>query len=336
MGNPMFIDSYTAEVPVVGGGVIGLSIGWQLMRAGIPAVVYETDCPKASDVAAGMLAPHAEAAVVSARLLEFGRESLSLFPHFLDELAEDSGVLLPFEKKGTLLVGIGRDDAEWLSHIYNANRVPMRRLSGEEARALEPLLSPRVTHALLIENEASLDPKAFMSTLKKAFLARGGEIRRNRIEDPPAHGVIAAGVWSSFFGAKVRPVKGQILTLKATFPLRWMIRSPRIYLTPNGSSIRIGATSEETAFNSETTGEALRVLLQDGWEILPALDFMPFVSFDAGLWPATDDHLPLIEQKGGLFFATGHGRSGFLLAPYTAYKIKEMVCRFYSTANSRK
>lgn len=332
----MSIDIFPDELPVIGGGVIGLSIGWQLRRIGIPAAIYDCGHPQASRVAAGMIAPHAEAALVNVRLLEKGRESLALFPRFLSELANDSGMEVSLEQKGTLLVGFDRDDAQWLERINKRGKVAMRRLSGGEARELEPLLSPRVTRAILVEDDASIDPKVFMKSLKKAYLAIGGKIKEEHVEEAPVNGIVAGGVWSARFGAEVRPLKGQIATFESPFPLRYMIRSPRVYLTPNGSAIRVGATSEEASFNTDTTGEALRNLLQDGWEVLPALDSMPVVSFEAGLRPTTDSHQPLIEQRGGLFFATGHGRSGFLLAPYTAYKIKEMVCRYYSTAKNMK
>ena len=54
---------------------------------------------------------------------------------------------------------------------------------------------------------------------------------------------------SAKLGLPIRPIKGQIMTMQTSYRLRYMIRSPRIYLTPNGhTKIFVGATEEELGF----------------------------------------------------------------------------------------
>ena len=64
----------------------------------------------------------------------------------------------------------------------------------------------------------------------------------------------------------------------------------------------------------------MRTLLEDSFEILPAIDQMSLLSINVGLRPTTTSNFPLIGEgnRKGLFYATGHGRSGILLTPYTA------------------
>ncbi len=329
----MCIDLYKDRVHVIGGGVIGLSVGWQLMRANIPTVVFDANKPKASSVAAGMLAPHVEALIENCPLFKVCQTSLSLFPQFLHELEQDCGITPSMHTCGTLLVGIDEDDARWLERVYlhSCQRdSKVYRLTGEEARDKEPLLSARVNHALWIPEDAYIDAQSLIQSLKMAFLGRGGEIIEEQIDKLPTNKtvIIAAGAWSANFGLPIRPLRGQIITLKAHTSLSCMIRSPRVYLTPGPlNTIRLGATSEELSFDLHTTGEGVRHLLQNSWEIVPALDHMSLLSINVGLRPLAYDRSPLVgrSKKEGVFHATGHGRSGFLLAPFTAYKLKEEV-----------
>jgi len=344
MENPMFTDSYKNKVHIRGGGTIGLSIGWQLVRANVPTVIFDAKKPKASSVAAGMLAPYAEALLEDSPLFKTCQKSLSLFPQFLKELQEDSCNSVSLKSSGSLLVGIDADDARWLERLCTcskAREVEIHKLTGEQAREKEPLLSPKVNHALWIPRDANIDQKLLFQSLKKAFLARGGKIVEHQVEQLPIDEVvvIAAGAWSEKFGLPIRPLKGQIVTMKTSSPLNHMIRSPRVYLTPTSTQIiRVGATSEEAGFNLSVTGWGARSLLRDGWEIMPELDQMFLLSIDTGLRPVTSDRSLLIGKanQSGLFYATGHGRNGILLAPYTAYKLKKEICKYYSMVKAKK
>ncbi len=147
-------------------------------------------------------------------------------------------------------------------------------------------------------------------------------------EIPTKRVIVCAGVFSSRFGVKVRPIKGEILTLKSPYTLTSMIRSPRLYLAPKPQNkIRLGATQIEKGYDLTLSILAIRTLLQEAWEVLPAIDEMELITSEVGLRPCTDNGLPIIEKADleGLYHATGHGRAGFLLAPYTAKLIKEKV-----------
>ena len=81
--------SSTADVVVIGGGLIGTSIGWRLRQAGLDvAVVVGERSAAASRVAAGMLAPVTEATFTEQRLLQLNLASLSRYPDFVAELGD--------------------------------------------------------------------------------------------------------------------------------------------------------------------------------------------------------------------------------------------------------
>ena len=340
---------------IIGGGVIGLSIGWQLVRRRRHVEIFErtTVGKEASWAAAGMLAPYSE----DDSHLQLGCMSLALYPQFLQELNEDSKIDLSLERQGTLYAGIDRDDRLFLEHLLHDLRkksLQVEWLSGKEAREKEPLLSPRVFTALWIPSETHIQNRKLLESLKTAFQNQGGilhehcPVQRLWIHDGCLRGlwttepiagnfvINTAGAWADLIhtisSAPIYPNKGQILTLSmsAGMTLSHMIRTPRVYLVPKSDGLlRVGATSEEVGFDQTVTAGAVLGLLQAAYEVIPAIACLPLQEAEAKLRPASYDRLPCIEETElkGYFRAVGHGRSGILLAPYTAYEMVRILCK---------
>ncbi len=344
-------------IAIIGAGIIGLSIGWQLAREKISVQLFDQRLAgkQASSAAAGMLSPYWEHNHPHA--LQIGRESLSLYPSFLKELQEDSCTVLPMEGEGTLCAAIDRDDREWLHRHYVFKKeqgMPVCWLTGDEAREKEPLLSPRVNSAVWIPSERQINNHLLIEALKEAFIARGGVLIENRkvIRLSRSHPVIriqsdgpsyeaeavinTTGAWASQIDPSLpcRPIKGQLLNLKMPphLRLKGMIRTPRIYLAPKQDGIvRVGATSEDVGFNEEATAGAVLELLENAWEIVPAISEYKVEEIAVGLRPVTANQMPLIgaTSQKGIYQAIGHGRAGILLAPYTAYAMKKLIMKDY-------
>ncbi|WP_372638153.1 glycine oxidase ThiO [Fodinibius sp.] len=349
------------KIGIIGGGVIGLSIGWQLARLGMEVTLFERHRVgrEASRVAAGMLAPYAEVGFEEIELMKLGQESLRLYPRFLDELSEDVPEVPEFDRCGTLMVGIDRDDTERLKRLYEFREeleLTVELITGTEAREREPLLSPKVVSAVWLPDDAQIDNRQLLKKLKEAFEGQGGvlkeesEVKSVRVTDGSVQGlatassewpfdtvVLAAGSWSQQIGGipgrlrpPIRPVKGQIITLEKTgdCPLKGIVRSPRMYLVPKeDGTIRLGATSEEKGFDKTPTAGGQKELLEDGWEVVPSIYDLPLVETTAGLRPASRDHAPVIGESGigGLYYATGHYRHGILMTPVTVYRLIEEI-----------
>jgi glycine oxidase len=188
---------------VVGGGIIGLSIGWQLRRRGVPVTLFERDEPgrAASWVAAGMLAPHAEVGFEEEGFLRLALASLELYPRFLAELKEDSGKTIELDGRGTLIVGFNRDDSERIRRLYEFREqlaLPVRWLTSREARDIEPMLSPKVMSAIWLPKDGQINNRAVLRALETAFVSRGGDLRKNTaVTSIRTSGDRAAGVRTS-------------------------------------------------------------------------------------------------------------------------------------------
>jgi glycine oxidase len=349
------------SVVVVGGGIIGLSVGWQLARRGCRVTVFDRDAAgrAASWVAAGMLAPVSEFGFENEDFLDLGQRSVEMFPRFLDELAADSGRSIPLDTRGTMVVGFHRDDTERIRRTHNFRKnkgLPVQWMTGSEARELEPLLSPKAASAMWIPHDHQIDNRDVVEALKEALVREGGELVENtevtaiRGENGRCVGVItggaeydagatvlAAGCWSGRMAGipdglapGVRPVKGQIVSLRndPSHEFERVIRAPDAYILPKGDGrLLIGATEEEMGFDTTPTAGPVMRLIERAWEAVPAIYDLPIESIEAGLRPGTRDHEPLIGDSGmdGLLYATGHYRHGILLAPVTAYAICDMI-----------
>lgn len=349
------------HIAIIGGGVIGLSIGWQLVRRGVEVTLFERNHvgKEASRVAAGMLAPYAEVGFEEIELMELGQESLRLYPRFLDELAEDTSDTPQFDQCGTLMVGVDRDDTERLKRLYDFReelKLTVELITGTEAREREPLLSPNVVSAVWLPDDAQIDNRKLLKKLREAFEQRGGVLKEeSEVKDIQISGgsvqglatntsefqfdniVLAAGSWSQqiegiprHMRPPIRPVKGQIITLKKTgdCPLKGTVRSPRMYMVPKeDGTIRLGATTEEKGFDRTPTAGGQKELLEDGWEIIPSIFDLPLVETTAGLRPASRDHAPIIGETDirGLYYATGHYRHGILMTPITVYTLVDEI-----------
>jgi len=166
-------------------------------------------------------------------------------------------------------------------------------------------------------------------------LADGGEIAAGTV-------VLAAGCWSAGVGGlpevavpPVRPVKGQILTLRHRpgdptlgRTVRGLVRGSDVYLVPRQDGrVVVGATVEERGWDTTVTAGGAYELLRDVLALVPGLDDAELVAVRCGLRPGSPDHLPLVGPTAvaGLVVATGHYRNGILLTPVTAEAVAAAV-----------
>src|SRR5919202_1082129 len=143
----------TADAVVVGGGVIGLSIARALAQRGAGRVVLIERAhlgSEASSAAGGMLAPQSEADCVDA-FFELACASRDLYPAFAEQLLEESGTDIELERTGTLYLAFTEEDEREIEHRFSWQQragLPIERLTGDEARLLEPNIAPSVRAAL--------------------------------------------------------------------------------------------------------------------------------------------------------------------------------------------
>ncbi|ACL62255.1 glycine oxidase ThiO [Methylobacterium nodulans] len=349
-----------ADVVVVGGGLIGLSIGWRLAEAGLAVAVLEKGRAGdgASLAATGMLAAAAEHEPGGDALLPLALESQRLWHPFRDDLEAASGLTIDYRREGTLVIALGRDEVERLRFRHELQRragLDVAWLSGPAVRDREPSLRPTVTAGLFCAEDHQVDPPRVMTALRRALRAAGGRLVEDcAVEALDRAGgrvvgvrtaagavragtiVLASGAWAGEgslvpeLALPVRPLKGQSLALKTTQRsgrLDHVVWTEQIHMAPKSDGqLIVGATVEEIGFDPTLTAGGLFALLEGARRAFPGIEEMSIEGVWSGFRPTSDDDAPILgEALPGLALAVGHHRNGYLLAPATAAAISELV-----------
>jgi len=347
------------DVLIVGGGVVGLSLAWRLAQRGRQVAVLDAGAAgQASRAAAGMLAPLAEAHAPGPSV-QFGLESLALYPVFCQELRDASGLEIAAVGPGMLRVAQTPHEAETLHQALEWQQtlgLPLAWLDGAKALRREPALSSQIVGAVYSPREQHVTPRLLLEALRRACRCAGvafyaafhmDKFRTDGVRVTGAvlpsvtlecsQMVVAAGAWSGQFGGDlapplpVTPLRGQALTLDAGLPLPFShtIYGTQGYLVPRTEGqIVVGATEEQTGFDAATTTGGMDGLRAMASRLVPSTANLALQEHWAGLRPVTPDGLPLLGRAANwdnVFLAAGHGRNGILLTPLTALLMTELL-----------
>ena len=351
------------RVAIIGGGVIGLGLGWRLARAGCPVTVFERDeaGKAASWASGGMLAAGVETEPGEELLWQLASRSQHLWPDFRYALQADSGRDIGYRDEGTMVVALTRDDLEQLRFNYEFQRslgIELEWLSAFEARRREPYLNTGTAAAYFCKNDHQVDSRALVEALRPALLKAGGALVEHaeasvemaggravgvRVGDTVHKAdvvVVAAGAWSRGVGGlpeavrpPVRPVRGQLLYLRmnpAEPLVRHVIWAPKAYIIPRRDGrLLIGATTEERGFDTRPTAGGVFSLLEGAWRAFPGVEELVLEEIVVGFRPGSRDDAPILGPTAidGLVMATGHHRNGILLLPVTVEAVSRFILK---------
>lgn len=343
------------DAVVIGGGVAGLACARALARGGAAVRVYEPFPGRgASWAAAGMLSPWAEADAPEEAMAARERAH-ALYPAWIAEIEEESGLRVDFTRCGSLAVSVAGAPtaAERLRPILG--RAPGAAILDREMARLEaPILGIGTPDdAVLLPEEGMVDPRGLMDALARSCKLAGVVIREEPVfsiltaeeravgvraasGDQSAGCVVAAaGAWSNPFLAKedVRPIRGQILALapgRDAIRVRRVIQSGRCYIVPRrDGSVVLGSTSEDAGFDPSVTVAGVRGLIEAMLAVAPGLADWTVTRAWAGLRPLREEG-PCVgadPERKGLYHAAGLYRHGILLAPWVAERIMQEMER---------
>jgi glycine oxidase len=172
-------EGIRADVAVIGAGVVGHGIAWEIQRSGRSVALID-DAPGAgaSWAAAGMLAPVSELHYQEEDLLDLMLEASSRWPGFAAGVAAAAGVGTGYLTTPTLAVGADAADRTALMDlraVQRANGLEVELLTVREARGREPLLSPAIACALDTPADHQVDPRQLIASLRLALAGAARE-----------------------------------------------------------------------------------------------------------------------------------------------------------------
>ena len=340
---------------MVGGGVIGAATARSAARRGLRVTLFAPgpDPAAATPASAGLLAAQIEPS--DEHLLPLAVRSRDLYEDLATELKDTTGIDIGFRHTGIATVALDDDQAAALWEAAGAQRQAGLHCYWLEAAELQERWPGITTHArgaLFAAEDGALDPAA----LGAAFLADARRLGVTVVSEPvtrvatgdgramgvvtaqstcPAeHVVIAAGAWSTRLSGlprplPVEPVRGQLVATPwpESFPAVILYHAHG-YLLPRGREAILGSTMERVGFDARTTREGVTRIRRQAAELVPAFAALPERRAWAGLRPVTPDGRPILgpdPEVAGLWYATGHGRNGILLAAITGEVLGDLL-----------
>jgi glycine oxidase len=349
-----------SDVVVIGGGVIGLTLAYELAGRGVAVAVLDQGPmgQESSWAGAGILPPGnpAKAATPESQLRA---HSHVLWPRLSEQLRNETGIDNGFRRCGGIEVRLDGHARQLEDEIENwrTEGVEVERLD-ERVFEYEPRLNRDAVAAYRLPQMGQVRNPRHLKALIAGCLARGVTLRTGcpaqhfsfdsscaRAHSvsttdgklSAAQFVLASGAWSNRFvsplsgmKARIRPLRGQIVQLTALpSPIRHVVNVGLRYLVPRDDGrILVGSTEEAVGFDKRNTAEAVGDLIAFGRQVVPELASATFERAWSGLRPHSLDGLPYLGQVPGssnLFIAAGHFRSGLQLSPITAAVMTQLL-----------
>jgi glycine oxidase len=331
---------------VVGAGIIGLSLALELNKQGLRVLVVEKGEPgrEASWAAGGMLVDSPAETLPGLR--ELATASAQMYPEFVHELEDESGLKIDLRSVGTLQFLDAPPEpgaldtygwlARWRELEPNLKAANLRVKSYVGVYLKERCVDPRhlTATAIAAGRHRGIDFSSGDHVLAVEVAdGRASGIRTNKTRFAAGVVVNCAGAWSGQIGPHsfpTRPVKGQMLyvAMPQKEMVRHVVRTSIVYLVPRSDGrMLIGTTMEEAGFDKQTVPETILKLRQAAIDLVPKLADARILEAWAGLRPGTPDGLPILgaTPTPGYFVATGHFRDGILLAPVTARVMSQLI-----------
>lgn len=351
--------SYGYDAIIIGGGVNGGAIAYNLVKRGLKVLVLEKGrlAGEASGAAAGMLGAQAEMDGTGL-LYPLAKASRAMFPELSDELRAVGGIDIEFINEGMLKVALNNQEQEDYQRTVRAQQQLGEQtawLSSKEARLREPALADTVMGAMYLEKDGQVEAPQLTLSFLKAAEALGADIKDQvdvysfRYSNKKITGVstsegdflsarvvVACGAWSgkllSQTGLQLQayPVKGECFSVRTKHPLvTSTIFSDGCYLVPKkGERTIVGATVNPNTFDRQVTVEGISILMERAKKLVPSIADAEWEGAWSGIRPQTGDGLPYLGEHPvyeGLFIATGHFRNGILLSPITGEVMADLV-----------
>ena len=336
----------TADVVVIGAGVVGCSVAYYLAREGINVTILERDAigSGASAHATGSLSLLG-AEFSPGPSFQIARASSSEFQQIVPELESATGMNLLYQRRPSLRLALDDEEAGLIksSMVWQQPHVKMHWIDAREVHSIEPRLSPSIIGAVYEDESAQVDSYRLNLALGRGAELKGANILYREVtglvtSGPTISGVktasedihcgtvvVAAGTWSRAFTpwlgfpVPVRPMKGERLLLNYPGePLPVLISSPKRghMISRTDGFTSVGSTGGRDydqkelfwgeEFDRQPTESARLELLQRAIDVFPDLERAELVQQLAGSRPLSPDSKPIIGPIPG--------REGVLLA----------------------
>lgn len=340
----------SADVAIIGGGMIGLAAAHYLSEAGVPNI-----CVIERDTLAG------EATGANAGGLWFGQQSQEMGPlsplakvssRLYEELASQPGWNFDHRRTGLLELLDPHNLAAADDTVRAVCRAGSRaeRIGKDELHRLEPALAEGPSGAIFYQDEGQLHPvklaAAFARHLRErkvSFSLRNevlgfddGTIQTPAGELRATTTIIACGAWTPLvtrvlgWTPPIKPMRGQLLATPTRPPLlhHTVIGPHYYYWQLVEGQVAGGGTMEDVGFERGVNPADVSSIRGEMNTLFPELRAAPTEVSWSGFRPCCEDSRPVIGRVPGrnnIYVAAGHFKKGIMLAPVTGKILADLI-----------
>ncbi len=343
-------------IVIIGAGIAGLSLAWQLQKLGQPVTVVGrgTAGSGASRAATAYLEPRTG----GGGLREIEWASLREWPELAAEIEAQSGQEIDYCREGLIHLAVPERLDELRAETRERQRDgwEARWLDRSELRKLEPNISADVEGALFLPQVHWLDGRKLCRSIAHAIRANGGMVLEHEVVSTLSRsanlftvettsGSIEAGrvvICTGAAGPDIagvpedvpycRPVRGVVVSVQ-TDPDAPLIN--RVLKHKNGpvcprsdGRILIGTTYERGETSPNVARELAEQLLANAAAFVPALMDYPISEVTAGIRALAPDgliHLGQSREVPGLYYSLSHSGAGYLRAPVISREFARFI-----------
>ncbi|NLM43715.1 MAG: FAD-binding oxidoreductase [Clostridiales bacterium] len=350
----------TANVVIIGGGISGCSIAYNLAKKGVKNIVV---------IEKQYLASGSTGRCGAGIRMQWGTERNCLLAKLSTEFYENANEELEvvhdieFKQGGYLIVAATEKEVEQFKKnvaLQNSLGIPTVYLSPKEAKEIIPHMDEsKILGATFCPKDGHLNPfyttEAFAIAAKRlgvefmtyttvtGITTKNGKVTgvhtdKGYISTPII--VNAAGGYSKIIGqmagvdVPIYAQRHQILVTEPVEPLQdpmYMSFALNIYCqqTPHGSFIMgRGDDNEPTDMRITSSWQFMEEMAKTCCELLPLLSKLRVIRQWAGLYTMTEDAHPIyggVKELEGFYLACGFSGHGFMLGPATGLLMAETI-----------
>jgi glycine oxidase len=341
---------------VVGGGLSGMLVAWELRAAGAAVTLLERGRlgQEASWAGGGILSPLYPWRYLEA-VTRLALWAQARYREAAETLLAETRIDPEWTQSGLLI--LDRDESGQALAWARGHAVPLEVLDAGAARSVEPALGGEPAGGIWLPEIAQVRNPRLVKALRAMLerlevdLREQTEAQRLLISDGAAAGVetvagpvsgdavvVAGGAWSEGLlgelphAPAVEPVRGQMILFRGRpGRVRRIVLSGGHYVIPRRDGrILAGSTLEYVGFDKSTTPEARQTLWEAAVAIIPGLGELEVEHHWAGLRPGSPDGVPYVGEHPevrGLFVNAGHFRNGVVLGLAAARLLSDLILR---------
>lgn len=333
-----------SDYAIIGGGIVGLSVAWGLLKKGRSVTVIDgdDDSYRASRGNFGLVWVQSKG-INQPKYASWSQQSVAAWSEFSDELRSNTGHDLSLEQKGGYDFHFSEDTLAATVEKYKILRAqlggdyPFEVLGHNQLRKEEPEIGPSVVGAILHHQDGQVNPLKLLKALADDVRRRGGQVLNSKtVETVTRNGcfrlhcndgtiieaaktILSAGLGATNLGPKmgfiapIRPQRGQVLI---TQKLPKILNRPSLIARQvDEGGIQLGATNEEVGLDDEVTTSGIAGLAAEAIATFPILAKVQVVRSWGALRVLSPDGLPIYQESKempGAYLITCH--SGITLA----------------------